>query len=171
MAQQRQLLARIHLDRLKQSKPLGPCFTCNGDRLKKTCPIELAKRGKVAPISMAELIDLDIFAAEDLQGVDEMIQRFGVFLEADDEFLVSKATQVAIVDLAGEESGELVARVMAELNKTVRKLKLKSLIRPSKKAFITAGGELSFPVGEIDVPSWTEARDRQSVFPFSVVRE
>lgn len=116
MAQQRQLLARIHLDRLKQSKPLGPCFTCNGDRLKKTCPIELAKRGKVAPISMAELIDLDIFAAEDLQGVDEMIQRFGVFLEADDEFLVSKATQVAIVDLAGEESGELVARVMAELN-------------------------------------------------------
>lgn len=36
--------------------------------------------------------------------------------------------------------------------RTVTKLKLKSLIRPSKKAFITAGGKLSFPVGEIDVP-------------------
>lgn len=33
---------------------------------------------------------------------------------------------------------------------TIRKLKLKKLIRPFKKAFVTAGGELSFPVGEID---------------------
>lgn len=30
-----------------------------------------------------------------------------------------------------------------------KKLRLKSLVRPSQKAFITAGGELSFPVGEI----------------------
>lgn len=33
--------------------------------------------------------------------------------------------------------------------RTIRKLKLKSLMRPSKKAFITAAGELTFPVGEI----------------------
>lgn len=33
--------------------------------------------------------------------------------------------------------------------RAIRKLKLKGVIRPSKKAFITAG-ELSFPVGEID---------------------
>lgn len=32
---------------------------------------------------------------------------------------------------------------------TLCKLKLKSLMRPSKKAFITTGGELTFPVGEI----------------------
>lgn len=31
----------------------------------------------------------------------------------------------------------------------VRRLRLKSLMRPSKKAFITAAGELTFPVGEI----------------------
>lgn len=36
--------------------------------------------------------------------------------------------------------------------RTVRKLKLKNLIKPSKKAFITASGELSFLVSEIDVP-------------------
>lgn len=34
--------------------------------------------------------------------------------------------------------------------RTVRKLKLKNLIRPSRKAFVTAGGELSFPVGELE---------------------
>lgn len=32
---------------------------------------------------------------------------------------------------------------------TVRKLKLKSLMRPSKKAFITAANKLTLPVGEI----------------------
>lgn len=33
--------------------------------------------------------------------------------------------------------------------RTIRKLKLKSLMRPSKKVFITAAGELTLPVGEI----------------------
>lgn len=76
VAQQKQSLARNHLDRLRQSEPLGPCFTCNSDHLKKTCPIELAKRGMLTPVSMANLIELDISSAEDLQGVEEMIQRF-----------------------------------------------------------------------------------------------
>lgn len=99
---------------MRQSKPLGLCFTCNGDHLKKSCPIELAKRGKINPVSMAELIEFDISLAEDIQGVDEIIQRFEVFLEADEEFTASRARQVAVVDLAGEECGELIARVMAD---------------------------------------------------------
>lgn len=275
VAVQRQTKARSHLDKPRQTKPLGPCFTCNGDHLKKFCPIELAKRGKVSPVSMAELIELDISQAGDTTAVDEMISRFELFLEAESEFSTVQARQVALVEFGDGDCGDLVARVMmgtpdsvedengeddephsvvpknaAEESKRllglhhsttpitgagnsctrsagrsggdgsdekvfssdeaaestskvtggaegpsapnvssgaknpgdtyecllpvtvlsrkqqvvadtgashsiisyrlVRKLKLKKLIRPSKKAFVTAGGELSFPVDEID---------------------
>lgn len=107
VASQRQSLARSHLDKLRQTKPLGPCFTCNGDHLKKSCPIELAKRGKVSPISMAELIDLDISQTGDTATVDEMIQRFELFLEAETEFSPAQARQVALVDLGNGDGSDL----------------------------------------------------------------
>lgn len=112
VAVQRQSSARSHLDKLKQTKPLGPCFTCNGDHLKKSCPIELAKRGKVSPISMAELIDMDITQAGDTAAVDEMISRFELFLEAETEFSTAQARQVALIDIEDRDGGELVAQVM-----------------------------------------------------------
>lgn len=47
LAVQKQQIARMQLERLKQSKPERPCFTCGStEHCKRTCPLELAKRGK-----------------------------------------------------------------------------------------------------------------------------
>lgn len=45
LAVQKQQSAMTQFERLRQSKPPGPCFTCNGDHFKRACPIKLAKEG------------------------------------------------------------------------------------------------------------------------------
>lgn len=271
LATQKQTVARMQLEKSRQTRPFGPCFTCNSpDHQKRTCPLELAKRGTVNPVSMAEIFEVDVAKVLSVEAVEEMIQRFQDFI-ADEEFTTSTARQVALVDLGEHDRFDFLSQAMAEVAtegddieddpgagpidsapdirkealhvmaivrdrrekslstlmkdilgdiegqaamrrgmeaacrkkardrllelqrdnqqtstpavegdgvfeysvdahiltrklpvvvdtgashsivalRTIRKLRLKSLIRPSKKAFITAGGELSFPVGEI----------------------
>lgn len=74
---QKQTIVRLQNEQLKQTKPERPCFTCGSkDHFKRHYPKELAKRGQITRISMAELIEFDLSQIDAVDALEEMSQRF-----------------------------------------------------------------------------------------------
>lgn len=86
-------------EKLRQTKPDRSCFTCRSkDHFKRYYPIELSKKGGVAPISMADLIELDLSQVDEVEALEEMSQRFQAQI-GPEEFSAAIAKQVMLVDL------------------------------------------------------------------------
>lgn len=97
---QKQTLARMQIDRTRGARPPQPCFTCGGPHFKKNCPEELAKRGAINQVTMAELLDMDMSAIAEEDELQEMTQRFQAFIAAEVEITPAVARQVTFVDLS-----------------------------------------------------------------------
>lgn len=112
-AVQKQQIARMQLDNLRQTKPERPCLHCGAtDHFKRNCPDLLAKRGVVSQATMTELFEMDLATVDEVACVEEAIQRLQAFI-ADTEFTPNMARQVTLVDLGEQEGLEFLSRAMA----------------------------------------------------------
>lgn len=113
LAVQKQQIAIMQMDRLRQTKPDRPCFHCGSpDHFKRSCPDWLAQRGAVSQATMTDLFEMDLATIDEVVTVEEAIQRLQAYI-TDTEFTPSVARQVALIDVGEQEGLAFLSEAMS----------------------------------------------------------